>query len=47
MFSGWVGDQYNTAEGFQAAMTNVVHSASKGYLNFGFDIGGYKEKKAT
>lgn len=47
MFSGWVGDQYNTAEGFQAAMTNVIHSASKGYLNFGFDIGGYKEKKPT
>jgi alpha-glucosidase (family GH31 glycosyl hydrolase) len=23
-------------------MANVIHSGSRGYLNFGFDIGGYK-----
>jgi alpha-glucosidase (family GH31 glycosyl hydrolase) len=45
MFAGWVGDQYNTVEGFRAAMINIIHSASKGYLNFGFDIGGYKERQ--
>lgn len=44
MFSGWVGDQENTVEGFRAAMTNVIHSGSRGYLNFGFDIGAYKDK---
>lgn len=42
MFSGWVGDQDNTVDGFRAAMINIIHSASKGYLNFGFDIGGYR-----
>lgn len=41
MFMGWVGDQANNAKGFQKAMTNVIHSASVGYLNFGYDIGGY------
>ena len=42
MFSGWVGDQHNDVPGFKQAMTNIIHSASRGYLNFGFDIGGYK-----
>ncbi len=23
-------------------MINIIHSASKGYLNFGSDIGGYR-----
>ena len=26
-------------------MNNIIHSASRGYLNFGFDIGGYKVSK--
>lgn len=42
MFSGWVGDQDSSAAGFEEAMVNILHSASKGYLNFGFDIGGYR-----
>ncbi len=42
MFSGWVGDQENTPAGFRAAMVNIIHSASRGFLNFGFDIGGYR-----
>jgi len=28
-------------------MTNVIHSASEGYLNMGFDIGGEKVKGAS
>jgi len=28
-------------------MVNVIHSATKNYLNFGFDIGGYKESGPT
>lgn len=47
MFSGWVGDQHNTVEGFKIAMTNIIHSASRGYLNFGFDIGGYKASQPS
>lgn len=42
MFMGWVGDQHNDVDGFRYAMENVIHSASQNYLNFGFDIGGYK-----
>jgi len=41
MFMGWVGDQSNDVWGFKIAMANILHSASQGYLNFGFDIGGY------
>ena len=41
MFMGWVGDQGNNVQGFRKAMTNIIHSASAGYLNFGYDIGGY------
>jgi len=44
MFMGWVGDQGNNAKGFRKAMTNVIHSATAGYLNFGYDIGGYLTK---
>ena len=44
MFMGWVGDQHNNVDGFRHAMVNIIHSASQGYLNFGFDIGGYKTK---
>lgn len=42
MFSGWVGDQDSSYDGLKYAMKNVFHSAWKGYLNFGFDIGGYR-----
>jgi alpha-glucosidase (family GH31 glycosyl hydrolase) len=42
MFSGWVGDQNANSGGLGQALSNVMHSAWKGYLNFGFDIGGYR-----
>lgn len=42
MFSGWVGDQDSTFDGFRSAVWNIIHSAWNGYLNFGFDIGGYR-----
>ena len=42
MFSGWVGDQHGDWDGFKEALTNIIRSAFKGYLNFGSDIGGYK-----
>lgn len=42
MFSGWVGDQDSSSDGLKKAMLNVVKSAWSGYLNFGFDIGGYR-----
>lgn len=42
MFSGWVGDQDSSADGFKKAMYNILKSAWSGYLNFGFDIGGYR-----
>lgn len=45
MFSGWVGDQPSNFQGFKSAVWNVIHSAWNGYLNFGFDIGGYVNKK--
>lgn len=47
MFSGWVGDQPSTFEGFKSAVWDVIHSAWNGYLNFGFDIGGYINKHRT
>ena len=45
MFSGWVGDQNQSFTGLRQALGNCMHSAWKGYLNFGFDIGGYKDRK--
>ena len=42
MFSGWVGDQDSSSEGLKKAMYNVLKSAWNNYLNFGFDIGGYR-----
>ena len=42
MFSGWVGDQDSSSDGLKKAMYNVLKSAWSGYLNFGFDIGGYR-----
>jgi alpha-glucosidase (family GH31 glycosyl hydrolase) len=47
MFSGWVGDQDSSADGLRSAMYNVVKSAWHGYLNFGFDIGGYRGQNIT
>lgn len=47
MFSGWVGDQHSSYEGLQQALKNVFLSAWKGYLNFGFDIGGYSGQNFT
>ncbi len=45
MFAGWVGDQDSSPDGLRQAMANVLHSAWKKYLNFGFDIGGYRGNK--
>lgn len=42
MYSGWVGDQDSSFDGLKYALKNVFHSAWKGYLNFGLDIGGYR-----
>ena len=42
MFSGWVGDQDSSAAGFKSAMSGVLLSAWNNYLNFGYDIGGYR-----
>lgn len=47
MFSGWVGDEDSTFHGFKNAMINVIHSAWNGYLSFGFDIGGYRDKERS
>ncbi len=47
MFSGWVGDQDSSYTGFKDAITNMFHSAWKGYLNFGFDIGGYRGQEIS
>lgn len=47
MFMGWMGDQGNNPVGFRQAMTNIIHSASWNYLNFGFDIGGYLNKNPS
>jgi alpha-glucosidase (family GH31 glycosyl hydrolase) len=47
MFSGWVGDQDSTFDGLKSAMVNVIKSAWHGYLNFGFDIGGYRGQSNT
>lgn len=47
MFSGWVGDQDSSAEGFRSAMSGVLLSAWAGYLNFAFDIGGYRGQNIT
>ena len=47
MFSGWVGDQDSTYDGMRDAIRNMFHSAWKNYLNFGCDIGGYRDKNIT
>ncbi|TNF26452.1 MAG: T9SS type A sorting domain-containing protein [Bacteroidetes bacterium] len=42
-FAAWVGDQDATFEGMVWALNNMYHSYEMGYLNFGSDIGGYRE----
>jgi alpha-D-xyloside xylohydrolase len=42
-WAGWVGDQDATFGGLVAALDNMLHSAEYGYVNFGSDIGGYRE----
>ncbi len=42
VFSGWVGDQDPTFDGMKAALQNMYHSARRGYVGFGSDIGGYR-----
>jgi alpha-glucosidase (family GH31 glycosyl hydrolase) len=43
-WAGWVGDQDATFSGLQAALRNMYWSADYGYVNFGSDIGGYREE---
>lgn len=47
MFAGWVGDQDSSSDGLKKAMYNILKSAWNGYLNFGFDIGGYRGQKIS
>jgi alpha-glucosidase (family GH31 glycosyl hydrolase) len=42
VFSGWVGDQDPTFDGLKEALKNMFHSAHRGYVGFGSDIGGYR-----
>jgi len=42
VLSGWVGDQDPTFDGLKDALRNMLHSAWRGYPNFGCDIGGYR-----
>ncbi len=46
LWAGWVGDQDATFEGLQAALLNFYWSSDYGYVNFGSDIGGYREDGA-
>jgi alpha-glucosidase (family GH31 glycosyl hydrolase) len=47
VFSGWVGDQDPTFDGLQTALKNMFHSAWRGYVGFGSDIGGYRSGNRT
>ena len=42
VFSGWVGDQDPTFDGLKSALTDFMHSAWRGYVGFGSDIGGFR-----
>jgi len=42
-FAGWVGDQDPTWFGLNAALTNMFFSGLRGYVNFGSDIGAYRD----
>ncbi len=43
-WAGWVGDQDATFEGMRKALNNMLWSSDYGYIAFGSDIGGYREK---
>lgn len=43
-WAGWVGDQDATFEGMKKALNNMLWSSDYGYIAFGSDIGGYREK---
>lgn len=45
-FACWVGDQDATFDGLKKALNNMAWSSDYGYLNFGSDIGGYREDAA-
>ena len=47
MFSGWIGDTDPSWTGMKAALSDMIHSAWRNYLNFGFDIGGYRSGDHT
>lgn len=47
VLSGWVGDQDPTFAGLRDALRNMVHSAWRGFPNFGSDIGGYRSGTRT
>jgi len=42
-FAGWVGDQDGDWTGMRAALANMRASAGLGYVNFGSDIGGFRD----
>jgi len=42
-FAGWVGDQDPTWIGLDAALTNMFFSGLRGFVNFGSDIGAYRD----
>jgi alpha-glucosidase (family GH31 glycosyl hydrolase) len=42
-FAGWVGDQDPDFAGMRCALINMFMSGNRGYVNFGSDIGGYRE----
>lgn len=43
-WAGWVGDQDATFLGLKKALNNMLWSSDYGYVAFGSDIGGYREK---
>jgi len=43
-WAGWVGDQDATFDGLKKALNNMFWSSDYGYVAFGSDIGGYREK---
>jgi len=47
VFSGWTGDADPTFAGMREMLNNMFHSAWAGYVNFGTDIGGYRNGNRT
>ena len=43
-FAGWVGDQDGSFPGMQAALKNMKASSGLGYVSFGSDIGGFRDR---